>query len=123
MSTVEAPLSSGHVRLLSGEGRGEREGFDGLPSLGAGFPCGDELLRSPTRHNAVLYLQDGLFAHSDCLGCYSSRLVQGYLLPGRFVSLGDWFFCSGYCLLLVDSVWVLDGLLFLVACSLCEVLP
>ena len=73
---------------------GEGEGFDGLPSLGAGFPREDGLPRSPTRHNGVLSLQDGLFAHLD-LGCNSSCLVQGCLFPGRSVGLGSCFSCSG----------------------------
>ena len=47
-----------------------------------------------TRHNGVLSLQDGLFAHLD-LGFNSSCLVQGCLFPGRFVGLGSCFSCSG----------------------------
>ena len=87
MSTAEAPLSSGSYQvffLWGGEGRFRWAAFPG----GRFFSCGDGLLRSPTRHNGVLYLQDDLFAHSDCLGCYSSRLVRGsvYSLGG----LSNW---------------------------------
>ena len=75
MSTAEAPLSLGSCQIYFDGGEGEV--FDGLPSLGAGFPCGDGLPRSPTRHNGVLSLQDGLLAHLD-LNCNPLLSGPGY---------------------------------------------
>ena len=77
MSPAEDPLSLGsyQVFFLWGGGKG-RFRWAAFPE-GQFFSRGDGLPRSPTRHNGVLYLQDGLFAHSNCLGCYSSRMVQG----------------------------------------------
>lgn len=86
MSPAEDPLSLGSYQVFflwggaGGKGRFRWAAFPG----GRFFSCGDGLLRSPTRHNGVLYLQDDLFAHSNCLGCYFSRLVQGSVY-----SLGD----------------------------------
>ena len=74
------PAGRGGRGGAGGKGRFRWAAFPG----GRFFSCGDGLLRSPTRHNVVLYLQDDLFAHSNCLGCYFSRLVQGSVY-----SLGD----------------------------------
>ena len=54
-----------------------RRGFgDGCYGFHGSIP-GDGLPRSPNRHNGGLYLQDGLFAHFDCLSGYPFRLAQG----------------------------------------------
>ena len=88
-SSTEVGVISSFLSIGWGGEGGGREGFDGLPSLGARFfLAGTGYCNPRPRLNWVLYLQDDLFAHSDCLGCYSSRLVRGsvYSLGG----LSNW---------------------------------